>query len=294
MDKRIAFTLIELLVVIAIIGILSGLIVVTMSGVTEKANIAKAQVFSNSLRNALMENLIAEWKFDQVNYPSAGQTPDSWGLYTGTLQGSGGANNLPQLSNDCVYGSCFNFDGTDDRISVANNANLNMTSNLTIEAWIKPTRLDVSYQGIVTKALGNYGYHFMTFAGSYINKIGPHARMGGVWNSTCVSPALALNKWNYVAWTYNSSVGSKCYVGTEYTTNGNTGAISYESDDNLYIGFGRYGSQWFNGYIDNVRIYGATIPTSEIKDHYYSGLNDLLAKGVITAGEYGEMLSASK
>jgi prepilin-type N-terminal cleavage/methylation domain-containing protein len=52
----IAFTLIELLVVIAIIGILSGLIVVTMNGVTQKANIAKAQVFSNSLRNALMLN----------------------------------------------------------------------------------------------------------------------------------------------------------------------------------------------------------------------------------------------
>ena len=45
-----AFTLIELLVVIAIIGILSGLIVVSMSGVTQKATIAKAQVFSNSLR----------------------------------------------------------------------------------------------------------------------------------------------------------------------------------------------------------------------------------------------------
>jgi prepilin-type N-terminal cleavage/methylation domain-containing protein len=47
-----AFTLIELLVVIAIIGILSGLIVVSMGGVTQKANIAKAQVFSNSLKNA--------------------------------------------------------------------------------------------------------------------------------------------------------------------------------------------------------------------------------------------------
>ena len=45
--KQLAFTLIELLVVIAVIGILSGLIVVSMSGVTNKATIAKAQVFSN-------------------------------------------------------------------------------------------------------------------------------------------------------------------------------------------------------------------------------------------------------
>ena len=54
-----AFTLIELLVVIAIIGILSGLIVVTMSGVTQKARIAKAQAFSNSLRNALCRRWVA-------------------------------------------------------------------------------------------------------------------------------------------------------------------------------------------------------------------------------------------
>jgi len=284
--KQIAFTLIELLVVIAIIGILSGLIVVTMSGVTDKANIAKSQVFSNSLRNALMINLVAEWKLDQTNYPSSNQTPDSWGSYTGALQGSGGTNNLPQLSTDCVYGSCLNFDGTDDRISVTNDASLNMISKITIQAWIKPTRLDITYQGIVIKGPGSYGYHFMTFAGSYINKICPHARIGGVWNSTCISPALTLNKWNFVAWTYDASVGSRCYVGTEYTTNGNTGAISYESDDNLYIGYGRYGSQWFNGSIDNVRLYSENIPTSELMDHYYAGLNNLLAEGKITAGEY--------
>jgi len=61
---RQAFTLIELLVVIAIIGILSGLIIVSMNGITNSATVAKAQVFSNSLRNALMMNLVSEWKFD--------------------------------------------------------------------------------------------------------------------------------------------------------------------------------------------------------------------------------------
>jgi type II secretory pathway pseudopilin PulG len=280
--------------VIAIIGILSGLIVVTMSGVTDKANIAKAQVFSNSLRNALMLNLVAEWKFDQVNYPASNQTPDNWGSYTGTLQGAGGTNNRPQLSADCVYSNCLNFDGTDDRVSVTNNTNLNMTSKITIEAWIKPTRLDVNYQGIVTKAPGHYGYHFMTYSSGSINKICPHARIGGVWEDTCESPTLSLNKWNFVAWTYNSTSGSKCYVNTDYTTNGDSGAISYESDDNLYIGYSRYGSQWFNGYIDNVRLYSETIPTSEIRSHYYAGLNNLLAKGEITAGEYKEMILSSK
>jgi prepilin-type N-terminal cleavage/methylation domain-containing protein len=88
-----AFTLIELLVVIAIIGILSGLIVVTMSGVTAKATIAKGQVFSNSLRNALMLNLAAEYRLD-------GNANDSWGSNNGTWYGSGGGNQyFSQLSS---------------------------------------------------------------------------------------------------------------------------------------------------------------------------------------------------
>ena len=66
-----AFTLIELLVVIAIIGILSGLIVVSMSGVTEKANIAKSQVFSNSLRNSLMINTVSQYNFNDSNLQEA-------------------------------------------------------------------------------------------------------------------------------------------------------------------------------------------------------------------------------
>ncbi|MDD5569203.1 MAG: prepilin-type N-terminal cleavage/methylation domain-containing protein [Candidatus Pacebacteria bacterium] len=45
MHKIKAFTLIELLVVIAIIGILSGLIIVGMSGATQKATIAKRRLF---------------------------------------------------------------------------------------------------------------------------------------------------------------------------------------------------------------------------------------------------------
>ena len=62
--QRVAFTLIELLVVIAIIGILSGLIITTMSGATESARIAKLKVYSNSVRDTLGANMVSEWKFD--------------------------------------------------------------------------------------------------------------------------------------------------------------------------------------------------------------------------------------
>jgi prepilin-type N-terminal cleavage/methylation domain-containing protein len=52
--KRTAFTLIELLVVIAIIGILSGLIVVSMSGATNSANDVKRKANIDTIRKALI------------------------------------------------------------------------------------------------------------------------------------------------------------------------------------------------------------------------------------------------
>jgi len=125
-----AFTLIELLVVIAIIGIFSGLIVVTMSGVTQKATIAKSQIFSNSLRNALMANLVSEWKFDELTTAVQGSTAlDSW---------SGGNNltvytnsdGLDKLSTNCVSGKCLSFDGTDDYAYVSGSNST--SSNLAI------------------------------------------------------------------------------------------------------------------------------------------------------------------
>ena len=81
-----AFTLIELLVVIAIIGILSGLIITTMSGATESARIAKLKVYSNSVRDTLGANLVSEWKLDQIVGSSAPYTTlDTWGTNIGTL-----------------------------------------------------------------------------------------------------------------------------------------------------------------------------------------------------------------
>ncbi|MFA5431487.1 MAG: LamG-like jellyroll fold domain-containing protein [Candidatus Paceibacterota bacterium] len=135
-----AFTLIELLVVIAIIGILSGLIVVSMSSVTQKANIAKAQVFSNSLRNSLMANIVTEWKFDGLTIDGSAASDndvlDTWG---GTNNGNVSLSllaNRPIVKRDsnCVSGSCLYFDGA-DYVTIApfNYAEVN---DFSIGAWV--------------------------------------------------------------------------------------------------------------------------------------------------------------
>ena len=132
MNKKIqkAFTLIELLVVIAIIGILSGLIITTMSGATESARIAKLKVYSNSVRDTLGANLVSEWKFDEGSSITAS---DTWGTNTGTLKEYGGATcafsstlHCPQWQSEtnCISGKCLSFDGADDYVECGTGTNL--------------------------------------------------------------------------------------------------------------------------------------------------------------------------
>jgi hypothetical protein len=45
-------------------------------------------------------------------------------------------------------------------------------------------------------------------------------------------------------------------------------------------------SNLYTGLLDDTRIYSETIPTAQIKEMYYSGLNRLLEMGEITEDEY--------
>ncbi len=286
------FTLIELLVVIAIIGILAGIVVVSMTSATESANLAKSKVFSSSLRDSLGMNIVSEWNFDELATAIGGTTiKDSWGSNNGTISsGSGDTTDKLKSGSDCVFGKCLYFDGTNDIVQVPTNATLDIPNEITIEAWINPSRLNVNYQGVVKKGDASYGYRFMTGTSATTNTMGPYARIGGVWTFLGASSPLTLNKWNYVVWTYNGTT-STTYTNNKIISNTYTGgAISYENNTDLSIGFSGYGANYFQGLMDNIRIYNKTIPTSQIKQNYYAGLQSLLTNGGITKQEYAQRI----
>lgn len=281
---RKAFTLIELLVVIAIIGILSGLIVVSMGGMTQKASIAKAQVFSNSLRNSLMMDLISEWKFDNisgtVDTSLADNTvvPDSWSTNNGTIYGG------PALRDgtNCVSGKCLSFNGVSSRIMIPNSTVFDL-KNLTISAWVYSNNFNQN-GFIFEKGPVNTQYAFF-FEGNLTFR--SQGSLGGDDLDVSFDAAgMSNSNWYNLVATYDGSYkriyvngvekGKKAYTQTLVT--GQTGET---------IGVYGGGTGYFlNGSIDDVRVYDAAIPTSQIKENYFVGLNSLLASGGITNKEY--------
>lgn len=281
--KLLAFTLIELLVVIAIIGILSGLVIVTMSGVTQKANIAKSQVFSNSLRNALMMNLVSEWKLD-------GDANDSWsGGNNGTWYGSAGGTNTSanyRPSSECISGQCLNFDGTDDYVNLGA-LNLASYSGFSVALWVKsPSGSGIR---IIGKKTDNPIWEqFLIYKNGseqvvFYQKNTSGSQSGGV------SAVMANNEWTYLVGTWNGSQSNLYRNGVAGTP---CSVDSLQSSaENIYLGRAHQTVSFFSGLVDDVRIYNAAIPTSQIKEQYYTGLNNLLINGNISEEEYLERIN---
>lgn len=295
---RQAFTLIELLVVIAIIGILSGLIVVSMGGVNEKATIAKAKVFSNSLRNSLMLNLVSEWKFDELSTASNGTViQDSWNGKTGTLVTDNGASE--KLSSDCISGKCIALDGTGDYIDAGSNLAIGLNS-FTFAFWAK-TSITAVAQVVTRRAASTTGWMgifyvpwtnclFYVTNGSYPADIYRYF--------TPASTSTATNgKWHYFVGTCDRSQAKPPDVyldGVLANGTGSAGLCNQLVTDipagSLYLGVGAASSNYFNGSIDDVRIYNIAMPLSQIKEQYYAGLNRLLANGNISIDEYNQKI----
>jgi prepilin-type N-terminal cleavage/methylation domain-containing protein len=288
-----AFTLIELLVVIAIIGILSGLIVVSMSGVTQKANIAKAQVFSNSLRNSLMLNLISEWKLDEN---TGGVTADSWsGGNTGTLVG---ATHLPvwKEGSNCISGSCLQFDGTEDYVDFGADSNLSMgTGDATVSLWVEfDNALAPGNETLIScggDTLDHKGYWLRRYSGtSYLHAF---FSSGTIRISITLSApgSLVANTWYNIVVVFDRDNVAQAYINgskqTGYSGNITSQAADIQNYKSLTIGsWSTATGSRLAGKMDEVRLYNTAIPTSQIKEQYYVGLNNLLSNNVIEKEEY--------
>jgi prepilin-type N-terminal cleavage/methylation domain-containing protein len=279
-----SFTLIEILVVIVVIGVLSAFILVGMSSITNSANIAKGQAFANSLRNSLLINLLAEWK---LNEGTGVSTADSWGNKTGTLNGPP----TWKSGTDCVNGSCLYFDGTVSKY-VTTAFVFGAPNYITSEFWIK-ANTDGNYHWILdgAQSLANGTYGIVR----NINDIQYRYSNGTISNAGANYGNFFEgfdNKWMHI-------VVVADYVGNtvKYYRNGIflSPAVSMTTPvkpTTTFTNIGNYAAGQYPviGYIDEIRIYDAVVPVSEIKQNYFIGLNKLFKNNCIGLNEFNNRL----
>ena len=160
----------------------------------------------------------------------------------------------------------INLDGDGDFIDIGNPSELNITDKITVTAWIKVNAFDKAYQAIVTKGdtswqlrrngtTNNVQFAVRTAAGDPISVTG---------SSVNVNDGL----WHHIAGVYDKgSDALLLYVDGVLVGTGEASGDLNTNSASVYIGENaEQRGKYFNGLIDDVRVYHKGLSLLEILD----------------------------
>ncbi len=158
------------------------------------------------------------------------------------------------------------FDGIDDGVVLNSSLLSSNTNELTYELWLKPYQL-AGFSALLNHDSWSTGYVHFQFHG---NNIGFDINGG---NDNVFSYAFNTNTWYHVALVYSSTAGTlKFYVNgllLDTVTNNSFPSIA----GNVPISMGAWSNgRFFNGVMDEVRIWNVARTQSEIQSNMNSEL----------------------
>ncbi len=174
---------------------------------------------------------------------------------------------------DVASGCALQFDGIDDYIEVADDPSLS-PNQISIECWIKINNYPSVYRKILAKGVNDWSSYI-----SYLLSFGPSSlpilyigittNSGGY--SCCYDyvgvpyTTLDLNEWYHVCGTFDGTTLRLYLNGIEVAskTHKSPGNIYYANRP-LRIGWA-YASEYFDGQIDEVRIWNRALTPEEIR-----------------------------
>ena len=182
-------------------------------------------------------------------------------------EGNGGTNNV----NGGKFGGAAHFNGSNSKIDL-NNLGLKGAAERTISAWVNVSSLSGAitiYQHGAASNGQRFGFAIDTAGKVYVE----------YYNRDAITSAshISVNTWYHLAVTYNGGVietatNTQIYVNGSAVSMSSTGSqtgAANTSDSNYGIGYRRdSNAQYFNGKIDQLRIFNKSLSSSEITSLY--------------------------
>ena len=188
----------------------------------------------------------------------------------GTISGAVGATGR--------VGGAYSFDGNDDNITVANEANFDFANNVSISVWMFKAGAHASYGGIVAKSDGG------SANGGYLLAMDAFDS-GSVDISAATSTGNAINRrvpvstgvWTHVVAVIDTSQSgadrAKLYINgvEENGTTGGSGSFTTMGLNNfeVLVGDAHTGDRYFNGTLDEIQIYNKSLTAFEVQQLYF-------------------------
>jgi PKD repeat protein len=170
------------------------------------------------------------------------------------------------------FSQALSFDGVNDWVTVNDSSSLDLTTGMTLEAWVYPTATLVTWPTVVMKeqtGLMTYALYGHSDTGNPSGYIATSTEVGAHGGSK-----PALNTWTHLATTYDGA-NLKVYVnGTQVASQAVSGAISVSSGALRIGGNAVWGGEYFAGRIDEVRIYNRALTVSEIQSDMATAVAD--------------------
>jgi hypothetical protein len=223
------------------------------------------------------------WRVDEVGSDGSVAVGEVWRFTTGKLQGwwrfdegagdvaadSATGKNNGTLSNmeqgswvEAVSGYGLEFDGIDDFVQTTLKIDQSSSTSITMMAWVYPTGTSLGRRQVVSSddgwwdwSLLQQGLYWHVFTGD------------GSWNS---ASAVEFNQWQHVAAVFKAGEDVVFY---KNAVGRSRGFAPVTDSSHNQVAIGNNPGQWdeyFQGVIDDVRIYDYGLSDEEIKAVYQS------------------------
>ena len=232
-----------------------------------------------------INGIISHWTFDEGN-----------GAIVGDSSGHGFDGNVigANWSSGNISGGMF-FDGVNDYVEIASNPSFDVTTKLTIAAWVYPTAVgQANGSRIVSRTVsggGNDTYSLGLVAGTTTPVLIIKRTSSEIPTNYITSSSLPLNTWSHVAATYDSDdLEFRIYINGEVDISIKVFSIIDSSTGDIHLGDIKGGEEGrrFEGMLDDVRIYNVGLTQVDVQD-IMGGTRDLL----LNLEFYGDLLDSS-
>ncbi len=174
-------------------------------------------------------------------------------------------------------GRAFSFNGSTAAVRIPDSPTLDVTTDFTLGAWIKPASIPSYPNGALVMSkigpIGNLnGYQMAVSNIGGTNRIWCGFNTGGSWPQyTATGGSVPAGEWTYIACTYDHNTLA-VYQNGEPAGSSVVGPVTVaNTTSNLKLGSDDVGQQFYAGLIDEPMIAGRALSASELRSIYAAG-----------------------